>query len=100
LLKEIGGFSVLVEFAGLILGDPDADQVARQLVPPPESMQAFARDVFLRNLALERDAVGTVSGQGFHPLEAQHARSILKAQSVRPQGRTPSGVNIACRFTI
>src|SRR5262249_10838700 len=41
------------------------------------------------DLPLELNAVGTLSGPGFHPLTAQRTLSNHYPQTVRPQGRTP-----------
>jgi len=41
-------------------------------------MQRLAGDELLRNLPLERGAMGAMLGHGFHPLKAQHRRSIQK----------------------
>jgi hypothetical protein len=43
----------------------------------------------LCDLPFECDAVGTLSGHGFHPLKAQLPLSIHLPQPVLPQGRTP-----------
>jgi hypothetical protein len=51
-----------------------------------------------RNLPLERGAVGTMLGHGFHPLKAQHPWSIQKPHSVHPEGRTPKGDLLSKRF--
>jgi hypothetical protein len=41
------------------------------------------------SLTLERDAVGTMLGHGFHPLKARHRWSIQTLRAVHPEGRTP-----------
>ena len=40
-------------------------------MPLGERVQALPGNEFLRDLPLERDAVGALSGHGFHPLKAQ-----------------------------
>jgi hypothetical protein len=58
-------------------------------MPLGKTMQGLAGDVFFSDLPLERDAVRSMSGHGFHPLKAQHPWSIPYAQVVHSQGRTP-----------
>src|SRR6202047_4054490 len=57
--------------AGFILLNPDADQLTRDIMPLGKRVQALPGDELLRDLLLELDAVGTLSGHGFHPLKAQ-----------------------------
>ena len=59
-------------------------------MPLGEAVQRFAVNEFLRDLALERDAVGTVLGHGFHPVKARQPRSNQNTRSVHPQGCTPN----------
>jgi hypothetical protein len=40
-------------------------------MPLGKRVQALAGEKLLRDLPLELDAVGTLSGHGFHPLKAQ-----------------------------
>src|SRR5271170_2478017 len=61
-------------------------------MPLRQSMQRLAGDELLCNLSLERGAVGTMLGHGFHPLKAQHRWSIPNPLPVHPQGRTPAYV--------
>ena len=58
-LDQVGGAGV-VEGAGLVLRDPDADQIAAQVVPLRQTMQGLASEELLGDLALERDAVGSM----------------------------------------
>ena len=74
---------------GFELRHPDADQVARDVVAPGQPVKGLASEIFLSNLSLELNTVGSVLGHGFHPLKAQHSRSIPNVQPVHPQGRTP-----------
>jgi hypothetical protein len=55
-------------------------------------MQRLAGDKLLRNLPLKRGAMGTMLDHGLHPLKAQRRRPIETFHSVRPEGRTPVGV--------
>jgi hypothetical protein len=57
--------------AGFILLNPDADQLTRDIMPLGKRVQALPGNELLRDLPLELDAVGTLSGHGFHPLKAQ-----------------------------
>jgi putative ABC transport system substrate-binding protein len=67
----IGSLGVFVQGAGFILLNPDADQLTRDIMPLGKRVQALPGNEFLRDLPLERDAVGALSGHGFHPLKAQ-----------------------------
>ena len=62
---------VFVQGTGFIPLDPDADQLTRDIMPLGKRVQALAGEKLLRDLPLELDAVGPLSGHGFHPLEAQ-----------------------------
>src|SRR5919106_4019685 len=59
-LDQIGGAGVVVEGAGLVLRDPDPDQIAAEVVPLRQTMQGLASEELLGDLALERDAVGSM----------------------------------------
>src|SRR5439155_8695901 len=61
-------------------------------MPLGKRVQALPGNELLCDLPLELDAVGTLSGHGFHPLKAQLTLSTHEPQTVRPQGRTPSRV--------
>ena len=54
-----------------------------------ETVERLAGNEFLGDLPFEFDAMGPVLGHGFHPLKAQHSRSIPNLQDVHRQGRTP-----------
>ena len=56
---------------------------------PGQPVKGLASEIFLSNLSLELNTVGSVLGHGFHPLKAQRSRSIPNVQPVHPQGRTP-----------
>src|SRR6266566_10049365 len=68
--------------------NPDANQLTRDITPLGKRIQALPGNELLRDLPLELNAVGTLSGHGFHPLKAQLTLKSL-TQTVRPQGRTP-----------
>ena len=59
LLKKIRRGRVFVKGAGLVLLDPDPDQVSTDVVALGEPMQGLAGQEFLSDLALEFDAVWT-----------------------------------------
>ena len=68
----------LVEGAGLVLGDPDADQVARDLVALGEPVQGLAGEILLRHLALELDWIAAVLAHGLSPRKPGPDSPILK----------------------
>jgi hypothetical protein len=59
------------EGASFILLNPDANQLTRDIMPLGKRVQALPGNELLRDLPLELNAVGTLSGHGFHPLKAQ-----------------------------
>src|SRR5512132_3194329 len=61
-LQQVGSSRILVEGAGLVLRDPDADQIARDVVALGETMERLTGDELLRHLPLEPDAVTPVLG--------------------------------------
>ena len=67
--------SVFVQSTGFILLNPDADQLAREIMPLGEPVKGLSGNELLRDLALERNAVRTLSGHGFHSSKAQHSLS-------------------------
>ncbi|MGI4747374.1 MAG: hypothetical protein ACRYGI_13260 [Janthinobacterium lividum] len=71
--QQIRGLGFIVEGAGLCLGDPDADRVPADVVPPDERLQRLFRKVFRDKLTLELDAVDAVPDHDLTP--------------VRPSGR-------------
>ena len=87
----LASFPDAIERAGLVLLDPDPDQVAGDVVALRESVQGLAGQELLRDQPLELDAVGSVSCHGFHPPKAQITRSIRSAPTVRPEGPNPIG---------
>src|SRR6516162_6769399 len=58
-------------------------------MPLGKPVQGLSGNELLCDLPFELDAVGTLSGHGFHPLKAQRTLSTHEPQLVRPQGRTP-----------
>jgi len=49
-LQHISGLSLIVEFSGLKLGNPEPDQVTGQVMLLGEPMQGLARQISLRDL--------------------------------------------------
>ena len=54
---------------------PDADQLARQIMPLGEPVKALTGNVLRHHLPLELDAVRTLFDHGFHLSKAQHTPS-------------------------
>jgi putative transposase len=90
LLQQIGGMRLIVVGAGLIFLDPDADQVAREVVALAKTVQRLAAEVFLDHAALELDAVCAVSGHGFHPSKARPPGQFAISQLSGPRGALQS----------
>ena len=63
--------AVRISRARFILLNPDANQLTRDIMPLGKRVQALPGNELLRDLPLELNAVGTLSGHGFHPLKAQ-----------------------------
>src|SRR5262249_14533150 len=89
LSQKISSSGVIFKGPRFVLGHPDADQIAGEIVTLRQSMQSLACNVFLSDLTLEFDAVGVVLGHGFHPWKARRPRSIPNPRPVHRQGRTP-----------
>src|SRR5262245_2072988 len=49
----------------------NANQLTRDIMPLGKRVQALPGNELMRDLPLELNAVGTLSGHGFHPLKAQ-----------------------------
>jgi hypothetical protein len=65
--QEIGGPGVVVKGTGFVLGYPDANQVAGNIVALRQPMQGLTCKELLGDLTLEIGAVVAVLGHGFHP---------------------------------
>src|SRR6516164_4976499 len=89
LSQKISSSGVIFKGPRFVLGHPDADQIAGEIVTLRQRMQRLACNVFLSDLTLEFDAVGVVLGHGFHPWKARRPRSIPNPRPVHRQGRTP-----------
>ena len=71
--EQVGSFEFVVGRAGLCLGDPDADQVATDVMSLGERVQGLSRRILRHKLASERSS----------------RRPIRSHHPVHPQGRTP-----------
>jgi hypothetical protein len=88
-LNRIGGDSIVLERASVVLLDSDADQIAQDAMSLRQAMQRLAGKMLLHHKALELGAVGVVSGLGFHPSEKPVLWSIPSRRAVRSKRRTP-----------
>jgi NADPH:quinone reductase-like Zn-dependent oxidoreductase len=96
LLKKVGRSGVLVEGAGLVSFDPDADQVARDIVAFFQTVERFASQILLRDLTLKFDAVGSILGHELSSFESPACWSNVKSSPVRPEGPTPISAASTC----
>jgi hypothetical protein len=80
-----------VEDASLVSLDPQADQIARDVVALRQPMERLARETLLSHPALELDAVRTMPGHGLPSFESPAWSSNLRLRPVRPEGSTPLG---------
>src|SRR5271155_2257281 len=80
-----------MKVAGLVLLNPDPNQVSADVVALGEPVKGLAGQKLLSDLALKLDAVRAVLGHGLPSFESPARRSILSRQLVRPKGPTPSG---------
>ena len=85
LLKKVGRSGVFVEGAGLVPFDPDADQVARDIMALFQTVKRLASQIFLRDLTLKFDAVGSTLGDELSSFESPACRSNVKSYPVRPR---------------
>ena len=60
MFDQIGGDRIFVERAGLEPLDPDADQIARQVVALRQAVERLAREKLLCDLTLELETVSAV----------------------------------------
>ncbi len=68
-------YDVLAKSTGFLLLNPDADKLAREIMPLGGPVKGLSGNELLRDLPLERDAVRTLSGHGFHFSKAQYSLS-------------------------
>jgi hypothetical protein len=70
LLKEVGRRGVVVEGAGQIPFDPDANQIARDIVTFLQTVELIAGQKLLRDLTLKFDAAGSMLGHELSSFES------------------------------
>lgn len=63
-VDQVGGVRLIVERAGLVLLEPDANQSAGNVMAFRQTMQGLAGQILLYDLALELDTVTPVRGHG------------------------------------
>src|SRR5271170_7547907 len=78
-----------MKVAGLVLLNPDPNQVSADVVALGEPVKGLAGQELLSDLALELDAVRAVLRHGLPSFESPARRSILSRPTVRPEGPTP-----------
>jgi Aldo/keto reductase family len=86
LLKEVGRRGVLVEGTGLISLDPDADQIARDVVAFLQTVKRIASQKLLNDLTLKLDTVGSILGHELSSFESPACRSNVKPSLSSPRG--------------
>src|SRR5882757_9076825 len=76
-MQEVSSLGIRVQAARFILLNPNADQLAREIVPLGEPIKGLPSNVLLHHLPLKLDAVRTLlSGHGFHLSKAQNTCQI------------------------
>ena len=96
--KKVSRCSVLVEAASLVSFDPDADQIARDIVALLQAVKRVAGEKFLGDLTFEFNAVGSIPSHKLSSFESPVYRSIHYSASVRLQGPTPKRGRVWTRF--
>src|SRR6266545_7809565 len=66
--------------------EPRRESAERDIMPLGKRVQALPGNELLRDLPLELNAVGTLSGHGFHPLKAQLTLSNHYLKLSGPRG--------------
>src|SRR5258705_11508784 len=76
-MQEVSSLGIRVQAACFILLNPNADQLAREIMPLGEPIKGLPSNVLLHHLPLKLDAVRTLlSGHGFHLSKAQNTCQI------------------------
>src|SRR4051812_21386118 len=76
-MQKVSSLGIRVQAAGFIPLNPNADQLAREIVPLGEPIKGLPSNVLLHHLPLKLDAVRTLlSGHGFHLSKAQNTCQI------------------------
>src|SRR6266702_4315804 len=73
-----------------MLGNPDADQVAADVVSFGEPVEGLAGQIVLDDLPLELDRIAAVLGHGLSPRKPGRNSLIRVTSPVHPVGCTPS----------
>src|SRR5436190_19839573 len=87
--QHTGGGRVAVERTGVMLGNPDADQVAADVVSFGEPVEGLAGQIVLDDLPLELDRIAAVLGHGLSPRKPGRNSLIRVTAPVHPVGCTP-----------
>jgi len=82
---------IAAEHPGLVLLNPDPDQIARDIVPLRQAVQGLAAEKFLRDLPFEFDAMGSMFRHGFHPSEARQPGQFIPAPCPPPGAHSNPG---------
>src|SRR6266536_181002 len=83
--QHTGGGRVAVERTGLVLRNPNADQVAADVMPFGDPVKRLAGQVVLDDLPLELDRVAAVLGHGLSPRKPGRD-SLIRVTSPCPPG--------------
>src|SRR4051812_49249402 len=78
------GLDVRIELAALALGDPDADQGAREVVLTCQGVEGRPGRVLLHDLLLERETVDAMTSHGLTP--ARPSSLVNRRLSACPAG--------------
>src|SRR6266568_9254406 len=73
-----------------MLGNPDADQVAADVVSFGEPVEGLAGQIVLDDLPLELDRIAAVLGHGLSPRKPGRNSLIRVTSPVHPVGCTPT----------
>src|SRR5882672_6081933 len=98
-MQQVSSLGIRVQAAGFILLNPNADQLAREIVPLGEPIKGLPSNVLLHHLPLELDAVRTLlSGHGFHLSKAQNTCQITNFNLSGSRGALHSDVRLESAF--
>src|SRR6266568_1685178 len=81
-----------------MLGNPDADQVAADVVSFGEPVEGLAGQIVLDDLPLELDRIAAVLGHGLSPRKPGRNSLIRVTSPVHPVGCTPGYTGSSGRF--
>src|SRR6266487_1620907 len=83
-----------------MLGNPDADQVAADVVSFGEPVEGLAGQIVLDDLPLELDRIAAVLGHGLSPRKPGRNSLIRVTSPVHPVGCTPEADQVAPALTL